>query len=204
MLFSLKPGKALAETQQTNIVSTEVDLANGHKIFARTVVGVMASFPLVLSAIVDFDFFYAQMALYNSFLFVATPVVGSSVMGIFLSKSYLRDMQEQRILDQLGHGATSKAVVSQAFKPAQRNRTLLSSFSIREAIDDTVDSWRKAPLDAVCEDDATHTVNHYLIKDRKGYRLEQEVIPNDETIWDLSADALVEVYGVQEVKSVEA
>lgn len=205
MLFSLKPGKALAETQQTNIVSTEVDLANGHKIFARVLTGGMTVTPFVLPALISFDAFFGQMTFFNdAFFSVAIPFVGSLLMGVALSQGYLQDAREDRIIAKLGDVAMSKTEVRKAVKSSKKNRILVSSFNIREGVDEDINSWRKSPLSSIPEDKATHTVKHYLIKDKTGIRLEQEVIANNETVWDLSADALVEVYGVQEVKSVEA
>lgn len=60
----------------------------------------------------------------------------------------------------------------------------------------------------IVDKDATHTVESYLTKKKGGYLVSHKLIPNEATLWDLSADALVEVYGVIEdadiVKSVEA
>lgn len=199
MLFSRKPGKALAATVKTDVVSTEVEVSKGCKIFSKSIMGAMTVMPLALPALLNFDLFYTQMTFFNdSFFSVAVPFVGCTLMGVALSQGYLQDTREDHIIAKLGDGAISKTGIREAVKSAKKDRTLVSSFSIREAIEENVNSWREAPLNSLPVENATHTVNHYLIKDGNKFRLEQEVIANDESIWDLSANALVEVYGVQE------
>lgn len=88
--------------------------------------------------------------------------------------------------------------VRECIRTAQKGeRTLLNSFSVRESVNLDINDFKK-PKYRVSEAEGTHIIKHYLIKEKGRYRIEQEVSPNHETIWDYSADALVEVYKVQE------
>lgn len=80
---------------------------------------------------------------------------------------------------------------------ARKERVLINTIHIKEKVDVAIDSWQD-PKNAVEEHEATHTIKQYLRKTKKGFQVEQEISPNNESIWDISADALVEVYGVQE------
>lgn len=84
-------------------------------------------------------------------------------------------------------------------KMKEGNRLLLETFSIREASDIEIREL-KANTEKVDEAQATHTINHYIVKDKNGFRLEQEAIPNHEAIWDASANAMVEIHSVNEAK----
>lgn len=87
-------------------------------------------------------------------------------------------------------------------RAARKDRVHINSFSIRENVNTEIKVWQD-PKNAVPSGEATHTVNQYLRKTKKGFMVEQEVVPNPEIIWGISADALVEVYNIQENKTKE-
>lgn len=75
-------------------------------------------------------------------------------------------------------------------------RVLLSSFHIRESSEVVIGHLKSE--NPVPAEHSSHKVKQYLVRAGGKFFIEQEVTPNQETIWDISADALVEVYGVQE------
>lgn len=83
----------------------------------------------------------------------------------------------------------------------KNDRALLKTFHINEAVDIEIKSLKANQ--GILPEQATHEVRQYLSLRDKEFVIEQEVIPNEETIWDLSANALVEVYKVKEPKSIE-
>jgi hypothetical protein len=200
MLFTRKPKQTLVSTVKSDIVSTEAKLSTKDKIFSKALAGAMTLTPVGLATAINFEGFHRLMTLNtgSSVIVFGTAFAVTSLMGITLLKSFLKDVQEDAIIESLGDSAVSKPQVRKAVKASKKDRTLVASFNILEAVEANIDSWRKAPETAIPVEEATHTVKHFLIKEKKGYRLEQEVTPNDETIWDLSANALVEVYRVKE------
>lgn len=86
---------------------------------------------------------------------------------------------------------------SSSLRKSPNKRILVNTFHIRKQDELEVNSYVDAS-EKVVKSRSTHTVHQYLAKTKKGYRVDQEIIPNAEMIWDVSADALVEVYGVQE------
>lgn len=127
------------------------------------------------------------------------PGVGlGSIVAAYLNSFEVRQEKVQKAL--LAEGkALSEDEIAQAWK----EHLPVNTFYVKEKVDVEIDQWIEAK-NSVEEKDATHTIRQYLRKTKQGYQLEQEVTPNEETIWDLSADALAEVYGVQEVKSIDA
>lgn len=205
MLFSRKSKQALKSVVKADSVTSEVSLSKGDKIFSRITLGVMSAAPLgVMTAHMD-----DLSQLVNSpggLIGFGAACAASSLVGFGISRLYLYDTRRDHIAQKLAEAPSPKYVLGagKGMKNAKKGKSLVNSFLISEKVEVEVDSWRQAPAVEVSEIDATHTVNHYLIKDDGKYRLEQEVIANEETVWDLSANALVEVYGVKEVNSVEA
>lgn len=80
---------------------------------------------------------------------------------------------------------------------AKSGKTLINSFPIYRDHDININAWVN-PKSTDDRSAPTHTVNQYIVKDGYTAKLEQEVIANAETMWDLSADTLMESYGIQE------
>lgn len=99
-------------------------------------------------------------------------------------------------------GGEDKAINLKTRRKATKERVLINTFHIRDNSNVEIASWQD-PENSIPEHDATHTIKQYLRKTRTGFQVEQEAVPNPETIWDLSADALVEVYAVQEKTAIK-
>lgn len=94
-------------------------------------------------------------------------------------------------------GGEDNAINLKTRQKARKERVLINTFNIRDNSNVEITSWQDSK-NSIPYHDATHTIKQYLRKTRAGFQVEQEVVPNPETIWDLSAEALIEVYGVQE------
>lgn len=123
--------------------------------------------------------------------------LGCTVVAFINSFEVRQDKVKEALL------AEGQALSADEIAHAWKEHLPVNTFYVKEKVDVEIDQWVEAK-NAVDEKDATHIIHQYLRKTKKGYQLEQEVTPNEETIWDLSADALVEVYSVKEVKSIEA
>ena len=134
------------------------------------------------------------------FTSIGIMVAISTIAGATISKFFLLDTQQREISETINENPNfyHNGKAQLAMSESKKGRVLMNSFSIKDTVDPEANTWKQYPNMAVEETEATHTVKHYLVKANKGFRVEQEVIPNDETIWDISADALVEVYEVQE------
>jgi hypothetical protein len=119
--------------------------------------------------------------------------------GVILSRAFLWDVTRDNVTSGMIENSNSHVIsnMGKFMEKSKKNRVLVHSFHIREEKDIDVDSWQDVSKATIVEN-ATHSVNQYMVKVKGKYRLEQEVAPNAETIWDLSADALVEVYGIRE------
>lgn len=127
-----------------------------------------------------------------------TPAIGlGSIVAAAINSIDVRERKVKEAL--LAEGQSPEDYLGRS----QAERKLTKTFHIKENTEFEITKWVDS-TNSVEEKDASHTIHQYLRRTKKGYQLEQDVTPNEETIWDLSADALVEVYGVQEVKSVEA
>lgn len=199
MLFSRKYKQSLKSVVKADSVTSEVSLSKGDKIFSRIILGAMSAAPFGAMT-VHMDNLNHLVNSPGGLIGFGAACATSSLVGFGISRLYLYDSRRDHIAKKLAEAPSSMYVLEagKGMKKAKTGKSLVNSFLIREKVEVEVDSWRQAPAVKVSETDATHTVNHYLIKDDGKYRLEQEVIANDETIWDLSANALVEVYGVQE------
>lgn len=177
-----------------NSVSKKIEVPANEKRYA-------IGFPVVLSGLMASTIGIGSVmsSLPLTDVLIGLGAVGSVLTGATTLTSILniKDARNEAL-----QKACGKEILSKIPKN-NNNKVLVNSFYIREAIEIEPAEWIN-PNSIVTKENATHMVNHHLIKDKKGYRLEQEVIANEETIWDLSANALVEVYGVKEVNSVEA
>lgn len=203
MLFSRKPKQALAtRNSETNLPVQDIFFSKKEKIQASILMGTTSFGSLGLAAIFQGGVF-TRLATINPEGLIIGGGVGlglTSLLGLWVTNIFIADTREEKVIKQTNENprAASRLKVTKAIKASKKDRALVASFNIRDAVEVNVDSWRKAPAEKIPVEQSTHTVNHYLIKEKTGYRLEQEIIANDETIWDLSANALVEVYGVQE------
>lgn len=84
-----------------------------------------------------------------------------------------------------------------AMQKARKERVMVNEFDILEKKDVVLEKWMEK-TDGDFPSDSSHTVKNYLVRGKSGFSVEQEIVPNQETIWDISADALVEVYKVSE------
>lgn len=148
------------------------------------------------------------MALYGSLSHVpeADFISGTAAVAVilytfsaFLGNSLLSITRKAKVAQALYNDFDGDEwnKTSTDLKAAKKGRTFINSFQVREPGEIDVHVWKLADQ-AVSADKGTHTVKQYLVKEGKALRVEQEIIPQAETIWDLSADALIEVYGVQE------
>lgn len=202
MRFGSMSRKTGVVVHSKDAVSTEISNTRKEKMQAKIMAGGLTISPVGLSALLQTEvmerMFSTNPDLFFSWIGIGTAL--SAVVGVGVSKLFLMDLKNERIWDNLSenppHGFSGE--VQKALKQSKKERVLISSFNIREKTDIDINSWRKKPAEPVADENATHTVQHYVFKEDSTYRMEQEIIPNEETIWDLSADALVEVYGVQE------
>lgn len=135
-------------------------------------------------------------------IFQTSTILGS--VGLFASTFAMlmvrKEAQGEKVYQELG---LDKFSALQSHVPVGKmkngTRLHLETFSIREASDVEITELKKN-TEKVDAAHATHTIKHYMVRDNNGFRLEQECIPNHEAIWDVSADALVEVHKVNETK----
>lgn len=86
-------------------------------------------------------------------------------------------------------------------KVCRKDKTFVSSFHIRDFNEVTLGAWIN-PANAIPEETSTHQVTQYVRREKGGYRVEQEVTPRADFIWDKSAGVIAEVYGLHAVKEV--
>lgn len=127
--------------------------------------------------------------------FVLTALTASGFLGSL--SGILMFFDKAAKIDRTFFGNESTELTIKQRWKARKERLLINTIHIKEKVDVSIEDWQD-PKNAVPEHEATHTVRQYLLKTRQGFRVEQEISPNNEAIWDMSADALVEVYGVQE------
>lgn len=128
----------------------------------------------------------------------------TSIGGAIFNKVIKSDARENRLADTFfprEEGYVSRITpVRQKIaelKKTKARRVLVNSFHIKHAAEIDISTWQSSEYKVV-EVNSTHTINQYLVKEEGKFLVEQEVIANPETIWDLSADALAEVYKVNE------
>lgn len=184
-------------------LSREVSLSRSDKIIARVFSSAMAFCPVGFGTLATYDSMMALMATNPSYVIavlggmtVAGSVGGLAINNILNSESLSN--QIAKVID-LDKKFITTAHVNQKMKELQKTkgeRILLKSFYVKETGQLDITDW-KIEGDSH-EFHSTHKINQYLIKEKGKFRVEQEAIVNNEAIWDLSADALVEVYAVQE------
>lgn len=123
-------------------------------------------------------------------------------MSALMSFSSLTNMQEAMVQKVTATPSGGTYLHSEVFKKSKKEKVFINSFHVRKADTDEITDWCD-PEAAVPEHKATHTIKQYLKKTRGGYLVEQEAIPNNEVLWDMSANALVEVYSIQENETKE-
>jgi hypothetical protein len=202
MMFSRKTKEVTLPAKETNLPTENILFSGKEKIQAGILMGMTSLGSLGLAAVVQGGVFtrLAEANLEGLLLGCGIGLGLTSLMGTWAANMFVQDKWEEKIIEQTKEHpkGASRLEAEKAIKASKKDRALVASFNIRDTVEPNVDSWRKAPYEAIPVEESTHTVNHYLTKEKRGYRLEQEVIPNEETIWDLSANALVEVYGVKE------
>lgn len=197
-------GKDLALSPVQTASSQDIVIGKGDKWFSRMMTAGMAvTFPGLA--------YFSTAGNVNAFA-VSDPVFAISVFGVIttlttavgaiLSNVYKADVTRDLIAETIYAEKTRVKNFAINHKMAELkksadNRLLVNSFAIRENEELDVTTWQ-LPKNQVTAKNATHIVKNYLIKEKGVFRVEQEVIANNETIWDMSADALVEVYEVQE------
>ena len=191
---------ALSEPAE-GVISKQVGSTKKDKIHIGAVNG--ATFigaPVLFTLILPEHFLNAN----NIISYVTTMGIASGGMGILLSNFSLWDITRRKLADAIKKNATGPDIyqAGQAMSKVKKGRVLVNSFHIRESSDIEVNSWQDIST-AVKPEEATHIVSQYMVKNKGKYLLEQEVVANDETIWDISADALVEVYEVQEKTNLQ-
>lgn len=188
---------------EENALSKTVSLSRGDKLLSRSLAAAMALAPPGFGAIISYDSMMAQM------LTNPAGVIGvlggitiiSSVGGFAVSKAGNSESLANGIAQTLDPNRTF-GTVSRAHKKLKElqkskiDRILLQSFHVKVTDELDIGEWQDKGNSA--KEHSTHTINHYLVKEKGKFRVEQESIANDEAIWDLSADALVEVYKVNE------
>lgn len=176
-------GKTIKITQKDQWQFAGMPLAvSGSVTVAAAVLGVISNVPM------------------DSILHVMSIVAGVSLpLSGFMGMAMLASVRKEKAVTALygEYNALNEYQAFQKMKGSKKGRTFINSFFVREANEVDVNSWRKYDK-SIPVDQSTHIINQYITKDKSGYRIEQEIIPNDETIWDISADALVEVYEVAE------
>ena len=187
-------------------VSAEFSDSLRSKIQTGIIAGGMSVSPLGLAATLQWDNVMRIFSLNPEglFTYAGAAVAFTSLMVFPITKMFYTDNRNEKIYKAIAENPKSLRKANKALEQAKKERTLVSSFNIRDKVEIDINSLRKKPIESVADEEATHTVHHYAIREGNAYRIEQEVIPNEETLWDLSADALVEVYGVKETKSIEA
>jgi hypothetical protein len=138
-------------------------------------------------------------------LFFASTIAAVMGFGTISLSQMIKKEQKVQGIDSLlkEHNLSfSSGSLNKAIEDLKNtDRVLMRSFHIKESAEIEISTLRDE--EGVSADEATHSIKQYLRWQDAGFIIEQEVIPNDETIWDLSANALVEVYGVKETKSIE-
>jgi hypothetical protein len=116
-----------------------------------------------------------------------------------MSTGFLLSARRSRIAEEIFGTADQATVyaIGKNMRKAGKGKTFVNSFHVKTAGEVDISTWQDPKIN-VPQNESSHTINQYLVKEKGTYRVEQEVIPNEETIWDLSADALVEVYGIEE------
>lgn len=192
---------------QEGAISKDVVLDKKEKLTAVGVTGLLGiGVPGIATAIQGEKLFTALQTNPDFwFTSIGIMVAISTLAGATISKFFLLDTQQREIAEAINENPNmshhGKAYL--AMRESKKGRVLMNSFSIKDTVDPEVNTWKQCPNVDIEKTEATHTVKHYLVKDGKGFRVEQEIIPNDETIWDISADALVEVYEVQEKTNLQ-
>lgn len=195
-----KRNKEVARFEPKDItVIQEVELSAKEKWVSG---GIAPTIILSFSPVISGISYLSGMPLDRILLAGGITFVFSAAFSAFGAKTMLWDDKRRLIAKNLQEDPTGQQIydAGKAMDKAKKGRILVNSFAIKDPVEVNVETWRKAG-GAVPESEATHTIKHYLVKEKGNYRLEQEVIVSTETVWDLSADALVEVYGVQESKN---
>ena len=186
---------ALREPEE-GVISKQVGATKKEKIHVGMANGApFIGIPVFFALILPEHFLDAN----NIISYVTTMGIVSGGIGILLSKFSLWDTTRRNVADAIMKNATGPDIyqAGQSMSKAKKSRVLVNSFHIRESSDIEVNSWQDISTATKLEE-STHTVSQYMVKTKGKYLLEQEVVANDETIWDISADALVEIYEVQE------
>ena len=119
------------------------------------------------------------------------------VAGVVASLENSEDKKAAMLTKALSLDPQSVRHVHMAMQKARKERVMVNEFDILEKKDVVLEKWMEK-TDGDSPSDSSHTVKNYLVRSKSGLSVEQEIVPNQETIWDISADALVEVYKVSE------
>lgn len=135
------------------------------------------------------------------FTIPAMQVIGSAMgAGSVLVTAITLGILKSEAVEEAFQNTQQFHSFSSSLRKSPNKRILVNTFHIRKQDELEVNTYVDFS-ENVPKSSATHTVHQYLAKTKKGYQVEQEIIPNAEKIWDVSADALVEFYGVQEKKN---
>lgn len=195
--------KAVTKTAQEGQISKDVSLSRSDKILARLLSSTMAFAPAGLGTLTTYDSIMAHLATNPSYVMAGLGgmTIAGSMGGLYINKvlnSESMSNQIAKVID-LDKKFTTTAHVNQKMKELKRSkgeRILLKSFYVKETSELDITSWKSGGNSY--DSQSTHTIYQSLVKTKNGYLIEQRIVPNNEAIWDMSADALVEVYGIKE------